>query len=153
MKIGGLLKWFLIWLFAMVVIIFFTLPNERPQKIDTVSFETTESAELYFKNVRAFYYSTHSEGHGVFEVYRLNSIFKDSANSYLPFALYSDWRGSIIRTGRTGSWSIQQAYFWPGILFPNRTMSRSIFLPGKYLRRLTRNIEWGYYGAIAIRFG
>jgi len=83
----------MIWALAMVVIVVFTLPDERPDKIDTISFETTESAELYFKNVRSFYYVNNSEAEGIFDVYRLESIFKDSLVS-LPFALYNNWRAN-----------------------------------------------------------
>lgn len=83
----------MVWALAMVVIVVFTLPDERPDKIDTVSFETTESAELYFKNVRSFYYVNNSEAGGILDVYRLESIFKDSLVS-LPFALYNNWRAN-----------------------------------------------------------
>jgi hypothetical protein len=75
----------------MIVIVLLTLPDERPDKIDTIGFATTESAELYFKNVRSFYYKNSSEAEGILEVYRLESIFKDSLPS-LPFALYNNWR-------------------------------------------------------------
>jgi hypothetical protein len=84
-------KWFFIWLAIMVVTVFLTLPDERPAKIDLVGFETTESSELYFKNVRSFYYETSEEGEGIFEVYRLASLF-EAEGQILPFALYNNWR-------------------------------------------------------------
>jgi hypothetical protein len=86
-----LLKWFFAWFVAMVVLAIFTLPDERPDKLDTISFSNTESAELYFLNVRAFYYNTSEEADGILKVYRLKSIFEDSLPS-LPFALYNNWR-------------------------------------------------------------
>jgi hypothetical protein len=75
----------------MLTIVLLTVPDERPDKIDTIGFATTESAELYFKNVRSFYYRHNSEAEGILEVYRLESIFKDSLPS-LPFAMYNNWR-------------------------------------------------------------
>ncbi len=77
----------------MVVLVIATLPDQRPEKIDTVGFDTTESAELYFKNVRSFYYTKKEEGEGIFDVYRLNSLFSDSTAT-LPFAIYHNWRSN-----------------------------------------------------------
>lgn len=77
----------------MATLVFFTLPKERPNKIDIIGFETTESAELYFRNVRSFYYINKPEAGGIFDVYRLESIFVDSTPS-LPFALYNNWRAN-----------------------------------------------------------
>jgi len=75
----------------MVIMAVLTLPAERPDKLEIPSFATTESAELYFKNVRSFYYNTSEEAEGILYVYRLKSIFTDSSQS-LPFALYNNWR-------------------------------------------------------------
>ncbi|MGB6034966.1 MAG: hypothetical protein WBG42_01775 [Cryomorphaceae bacterium] len=86
-----LLKWFIAWAAAMLVIVVLTLPDERPDKIDSPGFETTESAELYFKNVRSFYYRNNPEAEGILDVYRLERIFSDTAPS-LPFAMYNNWR-------------------------------------------------------------
>lgn len=80
-------QWFVVWLVAVLVLIVVFQPAERPSKIDVVSFETTESAELYFRNQREFYYRTTEEGEGAFAVYRLNTVFEDSSAS-LPFAIY-----------------------------------------------------------------
>lgn len=86
-------KWFFIWLAIMIVTVFLTLPDKRPEKIDLVGFTTTESSELYFKNVRSFYYQTADEGEGIFEVYRLESLFSTPGHK-LPFALYNNWRSN-----------------------------------------------------------
>lgn len=79
------------WVIFMITLVLLTLPNERPDKIDTIGFSTTESAELYFKNVRSFYYQNNPEAEGILDVYRLESIFVDSLPS-LPFAMYNNWR-------------------------------------------------------------
>ncbi len=86
-----LVKWFIAWAIAMIILVLLTLPDERPAKIDTIGFSTTESAELYFKNVRSFYYLHNPEAAGILDVYRLQSIFADSIDA-LPFAIYNNWR-------------------------------------------------------------
>ncbi|MEM9052585.1 MAG: hypothetical protein AAGC47_11070 [Bacteroidota bacterium] len=86
-----LIKWFIAWAILMVIVIVLTLPSSRPPKIDTVGFETTESAQLYFKNVRAFYYNKGEGAGGIFETYRLQSLFTDSITE-LPFVIYNNWR-------------------------------------------------------------
>ena len=91
MNNAKLLKWFIVWAAAMVVVVVLTLPDNRPDKIDSLGFETTESSELYFKNVRSFYYKNSPEADGILDVYRLESLFSDTALS-LPFAMYNNWR-------------------------------------------------------------
>lgn len=77
----------------MVVVIAVFQPESRPEKIDNPSFNTNEADELYFKNVRLFYYSTSDEGAGAFEVHRLKSI-KAAEELILPFAIYHSWRAN-----------------------------------------------------------
>ncbi len=76
---------------GMVILVVVTQPDERPEKIDIVGFDTTESAELYFKNMRSFYYSKSEEGGGIFEVYRYKAIFEDDMPT-VHFAIYNNWR-------------------------------------------------------------
>lgn len=91
MKNTQLIKWFIAWAIAMILLVILSLPDERPAKIDTIGYGTTESAELYFKNVRSFYYRHKTEATGIFDVYRLENIFLDSVPT-LPFAIYNNWR-------------------------------------------------------------
>jgi len=77
----------------MLILTVTFLPESRPEKIDSVSFNTNEADELYFKNVRQFYYSTSNEGEGAFEVHRLNSL-KNTDDLILPFAIYHSWRAN-----------------------------------------------------------
>jgi len=88
-----LTKWFLAWVVMMLVVIIIFQPDTRPEKIDFVSFDTNEADELYFKNVRLFYYSTSEEGEGIFDVHRLSSL-KSSDEALLPFAIYHSWRAN-----------------------------------------------------------
>jgi len=77
----------------MLIVVIIFQPDSRPEKIDFVSFNTNEADELYFKNMRLFYYSTNEEGGGAFEVHRLNSI-KNTDDRTLPFAIYHSWRAN-----------------------------------------------------------
>lgn len=88
-----LVKWFAAWLIGMVILIALTQPDERSEKIDFIGFETTESAELYFKNMRSFYYTKSEEGGGIFEVYRYNAVFEDDMPT-VHFAIYNNWRAN-----------------------------------------------------------
>ena len=76
----------------MLLLVYFTLPEEREDKLENIGFSTSESAELYFKNVRSFYYQTSQEGEGHFEVYRLERLFEDTISPTLPFTLDNNWR-------------------------------------------------------------
>ena len=88
-----LAKWFVAWVVLMIIVVIIFQPDSRPEKIDFVSFNTNEADELYFKNMRLFYYSTNEEGGGAFEVHRLNSI-KNTDDRTLPFAIYHSWRAN-----------------------------------------------------------
>lgn len=84
--------WFAVWLAATVILIAVTQPDSRPDKLDHVGFSTTESAELYFKNVRAYHYFYAREGGDIFDVYRLKALFSGGDPPVLPFTVYNNWR-------------------------------------------------------------
>lgn len=94
----------------MVGIVIIFQPESRPEKINLVSFHTNEADELYFKNVRLFYYITREEGFGIFEVHRLKSI-QETNRLTLPFAIYNNWRANeaFIRLDTTFSNAYQGA--------------------------------------------
>lgn len=83
-----------VWLLAMVALIALTQPDERPDKLDTISFNTTESAEIYFRNVRAYHYSKVSEAGDIFDVYRLKSLFQEVDLPKVPLVIYHNWRSN-----------------------------------------------------------
>lgn len=93
MKIRGKL-WlaFSAWFLIMVVIVIFTLPDSRLSKLERISFATPSSAQLFFKNVRSFYYNKNEEGGGVFDAYRLNSLLEEPQQSKIHFVIYQNWR-------------------------------------------------------------
>jgi hypothetical protein len=88
----SLKQWFALWICAMVMLIVLTQPDERADKINTISFDTTESAQRYFTNVRSFYYHLTDEGQGMLQVYRLKTLFQNTSQTFIPFAIYDNWR-------------------------------------------------------------
>ncbi len=78
----------------MVLLIALTQPDVRTKKIDIVSFDTAESAQLYFTNMRSFFYFKSEEGGGTFDVYRPKAQKDDKIDPILPFAIYSNWRAN-----------------------------------------------------------
>ncbi len=86
--------WFGLWLALMLLIVMTTQPESRPDKLDSIDFQTTESAELYFRNVRAYHYLHKEEGGDIFDVYRLKSLYADTSQVALPFAIYNNWRAN-----------------------------------------------------------
>ena len=90
-----LIFWFFGWFLIMILLVFLSQPESRPSKFDTLNFDTTESAELYFKNVRSFFYSMSEEGEGVFNTYRLRAMYSDTAEFGIRFVIYNNWRQNM----------------------------------------------------------
>jgi len=91
------MKWtlkrvFIAWFVFMVVILAFTMPESRPIDLDEVSFHTTESSELYFKNVRSFFYEIWDDPKSGFVHYRIKSRNGDSLVPSINFMILNNWR-------------------------------------------------------------
>jgi len=95
MRKNKLIFWFIGWFIVMLLIGYLTQPDVYPSKLDIISFETSESAELYFKNVRAFYYEMSTEGEGVFDAYRLSASLDEKVDASLVFVIYNNWRHNL----------------------------------------------------------
>lgn len=87
--------WFSAWLALMILIVFLTQPDSRPSKFDEVSFDTTESAEIYFRNVRSLYYRFREEGGGAFDAYRFSALYEDTLAFGVRFVIYNSWRQNM----------------------------------------------------------
>ncbi len=79
----------------MIIFIILSQPDSRPSKFDEISFNTTESAELYFKNVRSFYYNLDAEGEGTLNAYRLSALYEDTLTLGVRFIIYDHWRQNL----------------------------------------------------------
>ncbi len=84
--------WFFIWLGIMIGIAVILQPDERPDKFSKPGFSTTRQSEMYFRNIRSFYYATTEEAEGILYAHRLNALFDENDNILLPFVIYHNWR-------------------------------------------------------------
>ena len=86
-------KWFFYWSLGMVLLsILFSifLPNKKID-LTEVDFTTTQSSELYFKNMRSYFYDKDENEEANFKLYRIDSRVKDSSKNKLNFVLLSNW--------------------------------------------------------------
>lgn len=88
-----LVRWFFIWIGAMVFFMFIYGvfgPKGRRISLTEINFKTTQSSELYFKNLRSYFYSKEEHPESGFLIYRLESTSSDS--NKLGFDLIHNWR-------------------------------------------------------------
>lgn len=83
---------FLSWLGIMVVVLAFTMPESRPIDLEEVSFHTTESSEMYFKNVRSYFYEIWDDPKSGFVHYRIKSRNQNPAVPSINFLILHNWR-------------------------------------------------------------
>ena len=87
-----LIFWFGGWFVIMLILMALGAPDETRLNKTEVSFRTTESAELYFKNMRSFFYHIHEDKTSGFTIYRIKSRNQDSTVASLSYALVNNWR-------------------------------------------------------------
>ena len=79
---------------AVVIFVFlFALFGPQGKKINLkeIEFNTTNSSELYFKNIRSYFYEKEDKPDAKFILYRINSREKDSSKLKLQFLLVHNW--------------------------------------------------------------
>jgi len=89
-----LFTYFLFGILAMgLVVILISLLEPKGKKINLqeVSFSTKEGSQLYFKNMRSFFYDKEVREDANFILYRIDSRELDSAENDLSFVLISNW--------------------------------------------------------------
>ncbi len=87
-------KYFLYWLGGMLgVVVLFIVFGTKVKKIDlkSINFYSTESAELYFKNIRSFSYEREENEEARFILYRIKTREKDTLVPTINFMLVSNW--------------------------------------------------------------
>ena len=86
-------KWFFYWGIAMLVIVICFAIFQPAKKINlqAVDFSTFQSSELYFKNMRSYFYDKTAHEAANFKIYRIGSREKDSTKNKLSFMLLSNW--------------------------------------------------------------
>ena len=58
----------------MVVFAVVFSPTERPDRLAELSYATTSDSELYFRNVRSYYYTTTDTASGTLQTHRLKKL-------------------------------------------------------------------------------
>jgi len=91
------IKWslknvFIGWFLITLVILVFVFPEDRPIRIDEVRFDMPENEELYFKNVRSFYYDIEERDDAGFKLYRIKSRNMDTTSPGFTIAIAQNWR-------------------------------------------------------------
>ncbi|MFT6166758.1 MAG: hypothetical protein ACJASF_001451 [Vicingaceae bacterium] len=78
------------------VVIFVTLfalfgPQGKKISLKEIEFNTTNSSELYFKNIRSYFYDKEEDPNARFILYKINNREKDSNKLKLQFLLVHNW--------------------------------------------------------------
>lgn len=94
MKNNKKLKWFFGgWFLLMILLAALSFPEHKPlKKLDEVSFHVQENEELYFKNIRSYYYEMEERQDAQFHLYRLKTRRKDSLTPTLNLAIVNNWK-------------------------------------------------------------
>lgn len=91
------IKWnlkhfFLVWFIVTLVILLATSPKDRPIRIDVADFKMPENEEIYFKNLRSFYYELEEREDAGFNLYRLKARRIDTVEPNFQLAIVQNWR-------------------------------------------------------------
>lgn len=87
-------KYFFYWLAAMTgIVLLYIVFGPKAKQIDlkSINFHSTESAELYFKNIRSFSYEREENSDAQFILYRIKSREKDTLVPTINFMIVSNW--------------------------------------------------------------
>ncbi len=82
---------FIAWFLLMLAILVFTFPEDRPIRLDSASFSMPENEELYFKNLRSYYYTIELREDANFKLYRIKSHNSDTNLPGFSFAIVQNW--------------------------------------------------------------
>jgi len=101
-----LFKWFFKWLGIMLLLLILYAvfgPSTKKISLEEVSFKTTQSSELYFKNIRSYFYNKEEHKESGFHLYSLKSL--EENGSPLSFVILQNWMMSeayiMLETGST----------------------------------------------------
>lgn len=82
-------KWFIAFIVLVLGLSFLFAPRPRPVDLSEINFATTSSSQLYFKNVRSYYYDISAREKAPFVIYRLKRRNRDTTDLYLQFMIVS----------------------------------------------------------------
>lgn len=79
------------WFLTMLILLIIFFPEDRPIRLNDVSFHVTEPEELFFKNVRSYYYEFEKREDANFHLYRIKSRNKDATQPNITFFIANNW--------------------------------------------------------------
>ncbi len=86
-KISPPAKWLIAFIIIVLGLSFLFAPRPHPIVLTEISFTTTSSSRLYFKNVRSYYYNIYPREKPPFTIYRLKRRIRDTNQAYLQFMI------------------------------------------------------------------
>lgn len=82
---------FALWFATMLLLLVIFFPKDRPIRLDEISFHMPENEELFFKNLRAFYYDYEYKDDANFKIYRIKTREKDTTLKHVNFTIVQNW--------------------------------------------------------------
>ena len=82
---------FIGWFVLMLLILVITFPEDRPIRLDTASFTMPENEEIYFKNLRSYYYNMELREDANFKLYRIKTHASDTNLPGFSFVIVQNW--------------------------------------------------------------
>ena len=83
-------KWLITFIALVLGLSFLFAPRSRPVDLSEITFTTTSSSELYFKNIRSYYYDIYDREKAPFVIYRLKRRNRDTTELHLQFMIVSN---------------------------------------------------------------
>lgn len=133
---------FITWLLAMVIVLAFTMPNMRPIDLDEVRFHTAENSELYFKNVRSYFYEIWDDPKSGFIHYRIKSRNREKDVPSVNFLILHNWRFDEAYVVAEGNESIETLEGLDLLIVSKSDSSRFSF------KQFTNYEHWQFAGAV-----
>lgn len=90
-ELGRIFLYFLGAVFIFIVLFALFGPQGKKINLKEIEFTTTNSSELYFKNIRSYFYDKEEINDANFLLYRIKSREKDSIKINLQFLLVHNW--------------------------------------------------------------
>jgi hypothetical protein len=82
---------FIGWFLTMLILLIIFFPEDRPIRLDKVNFHVAEPEELFFKNVRSYYYDFEKREDANFHLYRIKTRNKDTTKPGITFFIANNW--------------------------------------------------------------
>jgi hypothetical protein len=85
MRVNPAAKALVLFVLVALTLSFWFAPELKPVDIKQPSFTYTSSSQLYFKNIRSFYYNIYPDQKSKFTIYKIKRRERDSSKVWLQF--------------------------------------------------------------------